>query len=512
MKIVVTEFRQESNSLSPFTSGFDFWRSGWMLSAHEMQDHHSHAETAVRGILEVLAEDSLVKEVIPGPAYYSQSGGTTEQPVMDAYLDELLAVLRGIGEVDAVFISFHGALQTTEFDDAEAEVVRRIREVVGERCVVAASADLHGYISRRSAEQLDVLCGYHTYPHVDFVETGRRAARLGLQILRARFEGKPGPRMAWVPIPMMVSASGYNTLAGPFAGLFEKGRDFVAAGDIVDFSIFQMQPWLDVAEPCSAVLTIGEDAVSISNAAKSLAQDLYQARHDFEPELRTIDEVIQRASRRDTAKPVIIVDSADSPNAGAAGDSMAVAARVAELGSDISLATVVRDPAAIKEIFRAGVGSEVELHLGGGLDTRAITLAGTFHIRSLHDGAFRNAVLGSAGATSDLGRAAVVQMGAMDVLVCEHLVSPGDPQLYAGFGMPQEMYDLVVVKANTSFRAAYQEIAGEVMDADTPGSAGPNIVNLPFETLPKDIYPWRDVAFTPTAHILRPQGVAAERI
>lgn len=503
MRIVVTEFRQESNSLSPFTSGFDYWRSGWMLPADETLAHHRHEESAVRGMLEVLAEEAGPEAVVPGPAYYSQSGGTAEQEVMDAYLDELLGVLREAGDVDAVCISFHGALQTTGFDDAEAEVVRLVREVVGERCVVTASADLHGYVSRHSAEQLDALCGYHTYPHQDFVETGRRAARLALRILRTRREGRATPRMAWVPVPMMVSASAYNTLGGPFAALFERGRALVDAGSILDFSVFQMQPWLDVEAPCSAVLAIGEDADAARAAAEGLAAALYEARHEFEPELRSIDDIVRHAADPGVEGPVVLVDSADSPNAGAAGDSMAVAERVVALDLGVRTATVVQDPAAVAVAFEAGAGADVRLRLGGSLDPRAVTLEGDFHVRSLHDGVFRNAVVGSAGANSDLGRAAVVRLGALDVLVCEHLVSPGDPQLYAGFGMPQGMYDLVVVKANTSFRAAYRGIASEVLDADTPGAAGPNIRRLPFERLQRTIYPWVDDPFTPRAEFLR---------
>lgn len=504
MRIVVSEFRQESNSLNPNTSTFDHWNSGWMLRPEDLVAQHDHEESAVRGILEVLGQDPEVSEIIPGPAYYSQSGGTAEQEVMDQYLKELLGTLHAMNGIpDAIIFSFHGALQTTEYDDAEAETVRRVREAVGNECIIATSMDLHGFISRKSAEQIDIICGYHTYPHTDFVETGRRAARLCLQAIHARRTNKSSVKMAWAPVPMMVSASAYNTLEGTFADLFKKGNKIVEEGDILDFSIFQMQPWLDVDSPCSAILTIGTDSTAVIQAASNLALSLYEARHQFEPKLLSIGEIIDRASSPDSIKPVILVDSADSPNAGAPGDSMAVAAEAAEQGANIRIATVVQDPTAVTASFEAGVSADLDIHLGGAYDTRAKQLDGPFYVKSLHDGTFKNSVVGSAGAYSRLGRAAVLTQGSIDILVCEHLVSPGDPQLYSGFGMPQHMYDLVVVKANTSFRAAYQPISGEIWDADSPGAAGPNIRNLPFAKIPRSIYPWVDRDFSPEPQILR---------
>ena len=54
------------------------------------------------------------------------------------------------------------------------------------------------------------------------------------------------------------------------------------------------------------------------------------------------------------------------------------------------------------------------------------------------------------------------------------------------------LYDLIVVKANTSFRVGYAKIAGEIYAADTPGVAAPNLLLLPFRKSSKRLYPWVD--------------------
>ena len=43
---------------------------------------------------------------------------------------------------------------------------------------IVISLDLHGILTDRMLRQIDGLALYHTYPHVDFADTGRRAAEL----------------------------------------------------------------------------------------------------------------------------------------------------------------------------------------------------------------------------------------------------------------------------------------------------------------------------------------------
>jgi len=489
MKVLISEFRQESNSLTPIRSDLQFWRrNGWLLDPSQVRGHLAAQNTAVAGMISAVETHGSGVQLEFGPAWYSQSGGTAEQSVMDAYWQALAPELDKHLPLDGVFLSCHGALQTTEFDDAEAELARRARGLVGPGCVIAMSTDMHAYISRPLVDEVDILCGYHTYPHRDFAETGARAAALAL----ARISGAARPVLAWCPVPMMVSASAYNTLEGPYRDLHDWADTLVAAGQLLDYSIYQMQPWLDVPKPQSTIITIGQDATETTRLASQIAHRLYAMRHTFQPTLRSIDEVIDLTLLPSTPKPVVLVDSADSNNAGATGDSMAVAARLLDRGEQLRTATVVVDGPAARLAHRLGAGASAEFTLGGSVDAASPQITRECLVRSVHDGVFEQAAPGSGGSTIHLGATAVLQTGSVDVLVCESLAGNGDPALYSSFGMHHHDYDLVVVKANTSFRAAYQPIAGLIIDAVTPGAAGPVIKDLPFARLTKSIYPWID--------------------
>ncbi len=86
MKVLISEFRQESNSLTPIRSDLQFWRkSGWVLDPGQVRDHLAQQNTAVAGMISAVEAHGSDVQLEFGPAWYSQSGGTAEQDVMDAY-------------------------------------------------------------------------------------------------------------------------------------------------------------------------------------------------------------------------------------------------------------------------------------------------------------------------------------------------------------------------------------------------------------------------------------------
>ncbi|WP_374999948.1 M81 family metallopeptidase [Aeromicrobium sp. CTD01-1L150] len=491
MRVLVSEFRQESNSFTPITSSMDFWRQNGLLEGEAVVGAFAGTQCAIGGMIEALQESEHRTEVTYAITMSCQSGGTAEQQVMDYYLDRLLPEIERNLPLDAVLLSFHGALQTTECDDPEALIARRVRELVGDECVIAASTDLHGYITEDLVRAANYVCAYHTYPHVDYVETGRRTAELALAAAAATPQ-EPFPVTAWVPIPMVVSASAYNTRSGPFKALMERGKALVADGTLRDFSIYQMQPWLDVPDGHSAVLAVADTPDVAAEQALELAAALYSHRHDFATSLWSIDDVIDRAASPDSAKPVILVDSADSCNAGAPGDSMAVPARLLELDSGVKAAAVVNDTAAAHRAHELGVGARGTFRVGASRDTTVPFIEAEGYVKSLHDGVFSQEGPAGRGMVQRIGPTAVLSFGSLDVVVCEWMAGNGDPQLFRAHGVEPTLYDLVAVKANTSFRAAYEAFAGEICETDTPGSAAPSIDRLPFRRLPRTLYPWTD--------------------
>ena len=487
MKVVIGEFMQESNAFSPVHATIrDFALSG-IFRGEEILRNNENKPTAVGGMISALREAGA--EMVFSISMRAQSGGIVEHEVLEDFLRELLQTIREQLLVDGVFLSFHGATQTTETGDGVGYAVSRVRSLVGEQTVIAASYDLHANLTEQIIRGSDIACSYQTYPHVDHFETGRRAASLGIRCI---LEREKGPKMASCTVPMIVPASVYTTETGIFGELVREARGLRDRGEILDFSICPMQPWLDVENGGSTATVISEDLSAAKRYAQYFANRLYGLRKELKPALHSIDEIAEAAAQAPFGSPVVLTDSADSSNAGATGDGAFVLEKLLPLKDRLKAALVINDAPAVRLAMETGVGKEAEFTLGGSIDSRFKRLRVRALVHSLHEGDFTREGPASRGVKVDCGPTAVLRIGKIDVVVTSYMTANGDPQLFRGFGIEPTFYQLVAVKACTSFRAAYSRFASEIVEADTPGAASVDLKSLPFRFLPKGFYPFED--------------------
>ena len=100
----------------------------------------------------------------------------------------------------------------------------------------------------------DVLVGFRTYPHIDFYETGERAAGVLLEMIGTGRRFAPVHRR----IPMIVPIENAETSSGPFSWAFERIVGLESANTARTVSIFCPHPWLDVADMGIVILEYPE--------------------------------------------------------------------------------------------------------------------------------------------------------------------------------------------------------------------------------------------------------------
>jgi microcystin degradation protein MlrC len=88
-----------------------------------------------------------------------------------------------------------------------------------------------------------------------------------------------------------------------------------------------------------------------------------------------------------------------------------------------------------------------------------------------------------------MGRAVVLDVGKIRLLVAERSAMTVDPELFRSHGIEPERMRIVVVKSPNGFRAAYQPIAKKMILVDTPGVSTPRLRTLPYRRVPRPIYP-----------------------
>ena len=482
-KIFFFEFRQESNTFNPVVAIPEHFNSGMPFEGEQMTQLRLNTRHSVQGAVHAIREAG--GEVIPSMFFRAPSGGRVSDQVFEMLKEGIKRHLDAAGEIDGVYAALHGATCTESEDDACGTIIEYVRSLVGDK-PIAVSHDLHAKVTEKMLRNAQIVCGYHTYPHLDFYETGYRAGKL----LMEKVAGSQA-KMATVAIPMLIPPAGYTTGAEHFKSIITMGDEMVASGKIQDYSVFAVQPWLDIEEIASRIITIGEDVETAKACASQLAQRLYDIRDAVQPPMLTVDEIIDIAEKNTTGKPVLLAESADSPNGGAVGDSPVVALRVLERGSKVKTGLFVADPAAVEHAFEVGVGNTGTFTFGAAF-TPGVPgpVTAQARVRSLHDGWWTQEGAAGRGTAFCFGRSAVINIGNVDVLLITQGGASGDPQVLRGFGIEPTLYDLIVVKANTSFRAPYAPISDLVYVADTAGACASNLHQLKWEKLPKGMYPF----------------------
>lgn len=471
-RILVCEFHQESNTFNPLVNPIERFNAGDVFEGERIFAQRMANETAVHGAADAITQAG--GEIVPTVFMHSGSGGRVAEAALAHIQERMGRYIEAAGEFDGIYCALHGATCTVSEDDACGVFLAFLRHLVGKK-PIAASFDLHAKITKKVLCNADIICGYHTYPHVDHRQTGYRAGKQLMDWLT----GKKTYRAA-VHLPVLLSPAGYTTNEGPFKALMDKGLAMADENAVVDFSIFPVQPWLDIPEIASCVLAVAETPEKAMAAANALAEGLFALRDQVDPALTSVAEIITRAKENKSGKPVILADSADSPNGGAVGDSPVAA--MALLESGLRSAVCIRDPQAVQKAFALGVEGETVFSVGAGITPN---MPGPMIARGKV-----KALFPGGGKHPALGDTARVAFGDLSVLLCTNGTSSGFPQMYRDFGVIPEECQVVVVKANTSFRAYYTAIAGEIFVSDTPGAGAANLRQFGWSNLPKGMYPF----------------------
>jgi len=291
MKVFVCGLHQESNSFNPKLADIDSFS---YLEGEEVITLGRNAGVTVFGMLNVLKENDVTP--VCGTVMRAGSGAPLKKDVAENFIKNTLESIRNSGELDGVLLVLHGATLAENSDDVCGDIVEAIRNEVGEKVIISASCDLHANVTEKMMKNADFISGYQAYPHVDQYETGIRAA----QLLVKKLNGEE-LKMARVAIPLMAPAHGYTTTKGNLKKLMDKAFNLKADGKIVDFSIFQVQPWLDAKEIASTILVVAKDCETAKNVATELAKDEFKLAKELQGEkLYEINEVIEKALKNES--------------------------------------------------------------------------------------------------------------------------------------------------------------------------------------------------------------------
>jgi len=481
MKIAIASILQESNTFSPVSTRYEDFDP---VYGPEVLLRHEGKLTEMGGFIDVLRRARVT--ILPVCAAWAITANRLDRAGFEKLANRFSEGLAAT-KADALLLAMHGAQTAEGEDDVEGELLSRARAILGPDRPIVVTLDLHANITREMVQLADAIVGYHTYPHVDMFETGRKGAELMLKIQC----GAVKPAMAFRKLPLIVPAENCQTSSGPMHKLMQAAEEWEAEGKAEAVSIFPVQPWMDIAEMgCAVVSVTNNDARRAQRQADALALRLWDNKNAYDVKLTPVEDAIAAAMRVKDGL-VVLAESSDSTGSGSPGDSTGVLKHLVQAPLNRPAAIFLVDPAAVARAVEAGPGATLKMKIGGAFDRKnSKPVKVTAHVRLISDGRWIARARGyNTGITTCMGTSAVLEVGQVQILIAERSAMTVDPALFRSHGIDPEHCQIVVVKSPNGFRAAYEPLAKAIFLVDTPGVSTANLKTLPFRRVPRPIYP-----------------------
>ena len=409
----------------------------------------------------------------------SLPGGPVLPEVYTAMKAELMDRIRAVLPLDGFYLDIHGAMSVIGMDDAEGDLATAIRGMVGSRCLISAGMDLHGNVTSRLVECVDLFTAYRMAPHEDALETKERACANLVHCLDDGIR----PLRAWVRIPVILPGERTSTRVEPARTIYGRLKESDAVPGVIDASLWVGYVWADEPRSSASVVVSGTDAGAAAREAETIARRYWAARDDFgfcvpagDPDW-CIEQALARREKR-----VFISDSGDNPTAGGAGDVPTFLGRLLAhpmlaAGERTAIHASIVAPDAVGVCRRAGVGEEVAVEVGGRLDP-------------VHAGplALRGSVCSLLDDDPVGGPIAVVRSGGVHAILTSRRKPYHRVADLAAVDLDVAAHDITAVKIGY-LEPDLRLAAAYALLALTPGAVNQDISSLTYRRVLRPIYP-----------------------
>jgi microcystin degradation protein MlrC len=355
---------------------------------------------------------------------------------------------------DAVFLELHGAMTTETIQD----------------------------VTHAMVDNATFMSAYRTYPHIDWPETGERIAHW-FDRVRA---WAPRPARAFRQIPFLIPIASGCSMIEPMKGHYQL-LEAIEARTGVHLSLCPGFPAADIYDCGATVFGYGANQANVEAAVEELTHAVIQSEAQFLahralPETTALDAAYARA--KTAMRPVIIADTQDNAGAGGLSNTTGFLEALIARKADKTLLALLHEPGIAASAHAVGVGADIEVvFAANGRGPGEVPLPARAKVVALSDGKFPGTGPMVRGQPINLGPAAWLRVGGIDIVVGSVRQQPHCRAIVTHLGIDVTTYKVIVLKSSVHFRADWQPYADSIVVGASPGAALDDTGLMPFVNL-----------------------------
>ncbi|NMJ40114.1 M81 family metallopeptidase [Roseomonas sp. JC162] len=490
MRIAVLQFAHETVTFLPFDTAEEDFRypgspaAGEALLATDPKGY-------MGGFVQVAREFDRVELVgIESPLWPKTGTGSgwITNEAFERFLGQQIADLMAQGPFDGAYLALHGAMGVRGVPRPEAEIARRVREVLGPKARIAATFDPHGNEDAEFLRHADLAFSVKYFPHYDMHLQGARAARMLVRAIRGDYV----PAHVTLKLPILSPTVLQWTGAPPWSDLVQRALTWEAREPDVFVNVYFGFPWSDVPDAGMTfqVITNGKPEL-----ARRIADDMgrwaWRRRADLlaSAKVHRIAEGVAMAKQAvaEGRGPVVLADHSDR-----SGYATWLLREIIAQGLSRTLVATIAAPEAIAALATAKPGDAVEVEIGGRVDPSAgdpVRIVG--EVLLVADATSRRA--------AGTGQSWIaIRFGDGNVVVLSpFLVQIMEPEELWSLGLRAADYDVIAIKSRVHFRRGFDDSGFAptilLVEPDEPFLGTVRLEALPYEHLDvRKFYPYGD--------------------
>jgi microcystin degradation protein MlrC len=479
-RIAIGGFLHESHSFAPRPTTYtDFVQPAGFPRLTEgaaMLDAVHGTSVPAAGAL--AAAEAGGVEVVPLAWTFANPAGPVQDEAFErigALICAALSHALDAAPLDGVYLDLHGAAVVDSFPDAEGELLRRVRAIVGD-LPLTISLDPHANLTAQMVTLADAVVPFRTYPHVDMKDAGAQAMRL---LLRRIERGRPWPR-AFRQLGFWLPLGSQCTLMPPMSEVMAERASLAERMNAVELAFCFGFPYADFADCGPAVAAYADTQAEADAAADAFAAHVAAREALFVQETLSAADAVAEAMRLSdrASKPIVIADTQDNPGGGGHGDTTGLLAELVRQQAKGAMLCLINDAESVTACAAAGEGGSLPLSLGGKSD--GLPFDCTARVLKLTDGRFTLTGPMGAGNPGNLGPCALIDVDGVRVMVVSHKMQALDQAILRHVGVEPGECPILVLKSSVHFRADFGPVAERIIVGIAPGPvvADPAILNF----------------------------------
>lgn len=413
----------------------------------------------------------------------AEPAGPVEQPVYEKLRNTLLADLKEALPVDMVLLNLHGAMIAEHCLDCEADILTKIRALVGRDVPIGVELDLHANISDKTLALADIVVLFKEYPHTDVAARAHELFDLAEKTALRKI----------TPITAVANCH----IIGLFPTQLSPMKEFMATlkkieqshPDILSISVAHGFPWGDSPNLDAKIIVItNNNALLAKRFATSLAYELYSLREALKLNLSDIGTALEKFKEHSlkSLTPMTFGDFADNPGGGGIGDATFILQACLDAGVVGAAFLTIWDPQVVEMAFREDCGAEINVSVGGKCGRfSGPPVVEKAKVESLSEAVSQN----FEGSLLNLGRVAALSIKGNLVLVNSIRCQIYSHSPLSDMGFHVDQFKLFVVKSAVHFEAQFSQL-GPVLKVNSPGALNIRFEDLEYKYAPKNLWPF----------------------